>query len=94
MAWRFVILAPLLASCAAQPRVVTEYQRVEVPVYVRPTPPVALTAPVGVPDGLRFVAPDDPAATSALTADGEAALVRLIEAYVSRLAAWRAWAGE
>jgi hypothetical protein len=40
----------------------------------------------------EFVSPADPAASSALTADGERALRLIILDLQSRLAAWREWA--
>ena len=95
MALRLVIsaLALLLSACATQAPVVrTEYQRVEVPVSVRAVAPQALLAPIPVPPELTFVSPDDPRASSALTAEGEAALTELVNEYVARIAAWNAWA--
>lgn len=90
---RLLVLSLLLAGCASQsPIVRTEYQRVEVPVSVRAVPPADLTAPVAVPPGLIFVSPDDPRASSALTAEGESALAELVNEYVARIAAWHAWA--
>lgn len=88
---RLLALSLLLAGCAS-PVVRTEYQRVEVPVSVRAVPPADLTAPVAVPPGLIFVSPDDPRASSALTAEGESALRELVNEYVARIAAWHAWA--
>lgn len=83
----------VLPGCASQsPIIHTEYQRVEVPVSVRAVPPAELTAPVAVPPGLTFISPDDPRASSALTAQGESALTELVNEYVARLAAWNAWA--
>lgn len=86
-------LAALLPACAAQcpaPVVHTEYQTVSVPVPTRPAPPPELTA--RIESRVQFVAPGMPTASSALTADGETALIELIQEYVARLAAWEAWA--
>lgn len=84
----------LLAGCACEPVARTEYQHVTVPVAVRAQPPAELTQPIAVPQELRFVPPDDAGASSALTPEGETALVQLIEDYVARIAAWHAWAVE
>jgi len=95
MALRLTVSAAalLLSACATQtPMVRTEYQRVEVPISVRAVAPQALLAPIPMPPELKFVSPDDPRASSALTAEGEAALTELVNEYVSRIAAWNAWA--
>lgn len=85
-------LALFLSACATQTPVVrTEYQRVEVPVSVRAVAPQALLATIPVPPELKFVSPDDPRASSALTVEGEAALTEWVNEYVARIAAWRAW---
>lgn len=80
----------LLAGCVCRPRV--EIQRVEVPVYVEREPPLELDEPYE-PEALPvFVSPDDPAASSALTPEGERALKLLIHDLLTRVRAWRAWA--
>lgn len=92
--WFIVLLLTLalsLAGCSAPPIVRTEFQRVEVPVAVRSVPPPELLAPITLPPGLVFVSPDHQQATSALTAEGEAALTALVSEYVARIAAWNAW---
>ena len=92
-----ILLAPLLlAACGVLDRkpesvVIREPVRVEIPVPVRATPPAELLAPIA-PERPEFVAPTDPRATSALTADGEKALRRLLIELTARLAAWRDWA--
>jgi len=91
---RLIPVLALLSGCATQPIVRTEYQRIEVPVAVRSIPPAELMAPVTIPPGLTFIPPTDASASSALTADGEAALTALINEYVARIAAWHAWASE
>ena len=89
---RRLLAIALLSGCAAQPIVRTEYQRVDVPVSVRAVPPPELSS--DIPLSLKFISPTDPLASSALTVDGESALTALINEYVARLAAWRAWAAE
>lgn len=82
--------ALLLSACASEPR--TEIRFVEVPVYVEREPPAELVEPYA-PDALPvFVSPDDPAATSALTPDGERSLKLLLHDLLTRDRAWRAWA--
>lgn len=91
-----LLLALLLTGCGARevpPTVVTikEPFEVKVPVAVRREPPPELLVRPMPPLPL-FVAPTDPAASSALTADGERLLRALIEELLGRLEAWRAWA--
>lgn len=77
-------IALLLSGCAAQTVVVNHgYQGVEVPVSIRAVAPPALLAPVPMPTELipRRV-------STALTAEGEAAVTLLVAEYVSRIAAW------
>lgn len=88
-----LLLALALAGCKWLVREVpVEVERV---VYVRvsvaPEPPPELMAEVQRP-ALLFVAPDDPAATSALTAEGEQVLRTWVADLEDLLAAWRAWA--
>jgi len=69
-----------------QPTIVREVQVVEVKVPV-PTviqPPPELLQPIKIPLPV-FVAPSDPKASSALTAEGE----RLLRGMLEELAAWR-----
>lgn len=77
----------------APPTVVTikEPFEVKVPVAVRREPPAELLVRPMPPLPI-FVPPTDPAASSALTADGERLLRALIEELLGRLDAWRAWA--
>ena len=91
-----IVLLTLLAGCATpcKPIIKTQYQHVDVPIAVRATPPDELLEPIVVPNDLIFVSPTDARASSALTADGEAALTSLINEYAARLAAWHAWAAE
>jgi hypothetical protein len=88
-----VILAPMLAACAAhsQIRTRTETVTVRVPVPVKQTPPQALTDAPEL-EAPRFVAPDHPEASSALTPAGEAALRGLLGELLARDRAWREWA--
>jgi len=93
--WWTVALALLLASFAAAllacAGVSRETVEVKVPVAVRAAPPPELTAPLAARAPV-FVAPADPAATSALTAAGETDLQGLLLELLTRLRAWAAWA--
>jgi hypothetical protein len=85
-----VAFAILLAGCTTQERIVT--RDVMIPVPAKPAAPDWLMVdykPEALPE---FVSPADPAASSALTADGERALRLIILDLQSRLAAWREWA--
>lgn len=89
----------LVAGCAKHvpPTVVfekiIETQEVNVPVTVARVPPPELTAPLQ-PARPVFVSPQEPAASSALTAEGERLLRALIEELLTRITAWEAWAAE
>jgi hypothetical protein len=69
-----------------------ETVEVKVPVAVRAVPPAELTAPLAADPLPAFVAPTDPAATSALTAAAERDLQQLLLELFTRLRAWTAWA--
>lgn len=71
------------------PRV--EVVEVQVPTPFKVQPPPELLAPFKIPLPV-FVAPSDPEASSALTAEGERLLRGLVEEILQRLAAWKAWA--
>jgi len=93
-----VVVLSLGPACRHRPPVVVppveiiRVQRVDVPVAIRVAPPAELlAAPVGVPLPV-FVAPTDPAASSALTAEGERRLRVLLNDLLTRIAAWKAWA--
>ena len=79
----------ILHGCAS---VSTETVEVKVPVAVRAAPPAELTAPLATDPLPAFVAPTDPAATSALTAAAERDLQQLLLELLTRLRAWAAWA--
>lgn len=88
--WFFTFL---LFGCASQPEVreVIKTVEVEVPVQVRREPPPQLvSSPELIPP--TFVHPDDEAAVSALTADGEFQLRDFVLELIAREKAWRAWA--
>jgi hypothetical protein len=93
-----ILIILLCAGCAAPsplaPIRIVETVTVEVPVFVRATPPAELVAASVAPsDGLPvFVSPSDPAATSAMTEEGERALRLWILELNARLDAWRRWA--
>lgn len=70
---------------------VIKIQEVKVPVPFKVQPPPELLAALKIPLPV-FVAPSDPAASSALTADGERMLRGLIEELLQLRAAWIAWA--
>lgn len=82
-------LSCFLLACAS---VSTETVEVKVPVAVRVVPPPELTAPLAVDPLPVFVAPADPAATSALTPQGERDLQQLLLELLTRLRAWAVWA--
>lgn len=91
-----VAVCVLLAGCGAKqipPQTVRVVETVEVkvPVPVQRVPPHELFAPIAPPVPI-FVSPTDPAASSALTAEGERLLRALIEELLGRLEAWRTWA--
>lgn len=74
------------------PIVVTKVQIVEakIPVPVKVKAPDDLMAPLTSPLPV-FIAPTDPLASSALSAEGERTLRGLVEDLLGRLAAWKAW---
>ena len=82
----------LLAGCASAPEIVVKTVEIKVPVPVRVEAPAELLAPYRPTKLPVFVQPAAPAASSALTADGEKALRAIIEDLTARDAAWRAWA--
>ena len=84
-----LLLLGALAGCAG---VSVETVTVDRPVIARAAPPAALTAPLAVDPLPAFVAPTDPAATAALTADGERHLQQLLLELLTRHRAWAAWA--
>ncbi|KEZ78329.1 hypothetical protein [Salinisphaera hydrothermalis] len=86
----------LLAACASAPEPKTRVETVTVkePVYVRPTPPDFLMAPL-YPDGPPsqiFVAPDDPKAVLGVTRAGLKQFWQAIDTPVDRIEEWQAWA--
>lgn len=87
-----VLLALTLAGCKWFVReVLVEVERVVyVQVATQVVPPPELLVEIQRPV-LLFVAPDDAAATSALTAEGERALRSWVADLEDLLAAWRAW---
>ncbi|MDF1625683.1 MAG: hypothetical protein P1U84_05300 [Parvibaculaceae bacterium] len=70
-----------------------QIQEVYIPVPAAREVPAVLLEPVSA-DRPHFVSPADPAATSALTAEGERALKGLLLALQGRIEAWKAWATE
>lgn len=78
---------------ATPPTIVTKIETVEVrvPVPVKAEPPAELLAPLKVPLPV-FVAPSDPNASSALTAEGERLLRALLEELLAAIESWRTWA--
>jgi hypothetical protein len=91
---RAALLSLLLVGCHWLPVREVEVERrveVKVPVAVMPTPPAVLLE-VPAPPRALFVSPSDPAATSALTPDGELRLRAWVEDLQLRLDAWAAWA--
>ena len=97
MAQRLFPLALIvLAACETlpppEPIRIIETVKVEVPVPVKIEPPRELMEPFTFESLPVFVSPADPAATSALTADGERRLRLLIFDLLGRLGAWQTWA--
>lgn len=92
---RLGLLAALCASTACTqtlpPRVITRTVEVRVPVAVERAAPAALLAPIAHRPP-TFIAPTDPAATSALSAEQEGVLRDWIAELIARDRAWRAWA--
>lgn len=91
-----ILITIMVSGCSLtarqpDPVVIREPIRVEIPVATRAQPPAELLAPLS-PERPVFVAPTDPRATSALTADGEKLLRRMLIDLTVRLDAWRAWA--
>lgn len=82
----------LMTGCET-PRQAVQVQEVHIPVPVARTVPDVLLEPIEV-DKPAFVSPGDPAASSALTPQGERALKDLLLAMQGRLEAWKAWATE
>lgn len=93
--WAVLILAVMfgILGCAA-PAAVHHATIVDnlVPVPVHREPPAALLSPVDGGPLPEFVAPTDPAASSALTAEGERRLREWLLALRERVDSWRAWA--
>lgn len=92
MVWRLIAALILisLSSCAPRTIVRTEIVEVQVPVAVPRTPPDFLLTPprITLP---AFVSPTHPEATSALTAQGERDLKRLLLLLHERNQQWQAW---
>lgn len=99
--WLTIIALLLLLSlvgCGKKPPIVAptvveviKVQEVQVPVPFKVQPPPELLAALQMPLPI-FVAPSDPAASSALTVEGERLLRGLIEELLQRISAWKAWA--
>ncbi|MEQ9519468.1 MAG: hypothetical protein RLN89_08510 [Parvibaculum sp.] len=82
----------LMTGCET-PRQPLQVQEVHIPVPVAREVPAVLLEPIEA-DKPVFVSPADPAASSALTPDGERALKDLLLAVQGRMEAWKAWATE
>ena len=91
-----VWLLVALAGCAHQAPSV-EYACkptiVNTPIPVKAIPELSLLAPLTLPD-VRWLVPDDAAATSCVKAEGEQQLLDFFDSCVTRQGAWRAWAIE
>lgn len=79
-----------LASCATQDRIVTK--EVMVPVPTKAEAPDWLMVGYKAELVPKFVSPNNPSASSALTPEGERALRLLIVDLLGRDNAWREWA--
>ena len=91
-----VVVCALLAGCAHEPPPV-EYACkptvVNMPIPVKAIPEPTLLSPLSVPD-VRWVGPDDAAASSCVKPEGEQQLLDFFDNCVTRQDAWRAWAIE
>lgn len=88
-------IALSLAACANQkPDVLYTPVDVKVPIPVHRDAPAELMTDITPGDDLKFIAPGDPEASSALSKDGERALRRLVRELNARLSAWKSWATE
>lgn len=91
------LVLPLAACGKKKPQVdptvvrIIEPVEVKVPIAVKAVPPAELLAAVRPPLP-TFVAPQDPAASSALTLEGERLLRAVIQELLTRITAWEAWA--
>jgi len=87
-----MVLAVLaLAACAGEPQTRTETVEVKVPIAVARKAPSWLLSPVKT-EIPTFVAKTDPAASSALTPEGERKFRLLIHDLKGRISQWEAWA--
>jgi hypothetical protein len=93
MRYALLILILLMVGCA-KPDPIIRYHTIEVkvPVQIKAEPPEALRTPPLL-EAPTFVPPSDPAASSALTKEGEQQLKRLLLQLRNRERAWRAWGG-
>jgi hypothetical protein len=90
-----LVAAVGLAGCVTTERRtirIVETQRVEIPVPTKRQPPAELLEPMVTTELPVFVAPSDPAASSALTHEGERRLRSVLLDLLSRETAWREWA--
>lgn len=85
-------LAAILLLCLLLPACATAPAEVKIPVITKAIPPVELADPYQPEKLPEFVSPDDPRATSALTAEGERLLKELLLDMKTRIRAWEAWA--
>ena len=81
------LIASMLCGCASAPQII------RVPVPTACEAPAELTAPLSTPRP-TFVAPADPAATSALTPEGERQLKLMLLELTDRIRAWKKLCGE
>lgn len=83
----------LLVGCSArEPLIKYELVEVKVPIQVKAVPPAKLIEPLVAPPPV-FISPADPAASSALSREGEENLKRWLLMLHDRQIAWKIWAG-
>lgn len=90
------LVSVLLAGCAHSPPPVEFACKptiVNKPIPVKAIPEPSLLGPLSVPD-VRWLAPDDMAASSCVKPEGEQQLLDFFDSCVTRQEGWRTWAIE
>lgn len=90
-----IVLVMFLGGCSPQPEKTPEVRVVEISVpilEIRPIPAGLIREPILVTQIPVFTTPKNPAASSCLTAEGEALLRMIAVDREARLEAWEKWA--